>query len=155
MGLCETSTFSIFTFSCAVLAICTRVLTATVSLSHDEVLWFEWKRLQIDDVTLWYSIDLISVFAFLFCCELYGCSRFYSFSRADVMFPCRINSGGNSGLQKHRCETALCSLSRFCSERSLSIRITYPTTHDPTSQTYTRWKRAVDDDCFVNANYNL
>ena len=103
------------------------VLTATVSLSHDEVLWFEWKRLQIDDVTLWYSIDLISVFAFLFCCELYGCSRFYSFSRADVMFPCCINSGGNSGLQKHRCETALCSLSRFCSERSLSIRITYPT----------------------------
>ena len=51
MGLCETSNFSIFTFSCAGnLKVCTRSYSNCLSLM------FEWKSLQGDDITLRYSI---------------------------------------------------------------------------------------------------
>ena len=57
MGLCETSNFSIFTFSCAGdLKFCT--FLQQLSLSHDEVSRFEWRHLQSDDVTLQYSISI-------------------------------------------------------------------------------------------------
>ena len=56
MGLGETSNFSIFTFSCAGdLQFCTH--SYSNCLSHDEVLRFEQKRLQSDNITLWYSIQ--------------------------------------------------------------------------------------------------
>ena len=49
MGLCETSNFSIFTFSSASdLKVCAQQLF----LSHDEVLRFEWTSVQNDDVAL-------------------------------------------------------------------------------------------------------
>ena len=56
MGLCETSNSSIFTFSRQLLAIDS---LQQLFLSHDEVLRFEWKSLQNDDVTLRYSIQFV------------------------------------------------------------------------------------------------
>ena len=69
MGLCKTSNFSIFISSCAGdLKFCTR--SYSKCLSHDEVLRFAWKRLQSDEVTLWYSIQVnysSHVFCGVFC----------------------------------------------------------------------------------------
>ena len=60
MGLGETTNFSIFTFNSASDLY---YLTALLLLSHDEVLKFEWKSLQNDDViTLWYSIGIYLIF---------------------------------------------------------------------------------------------
>ena len=61
MGLCETSNFSIFTFSCAG-DLKLNTFLQQLSLSHDEVLRFEWKSFQSDDVTLRYSIVFLIFF---------------------------------------------------------------------------------------------
>ena len=52
MGLCKTSNVSIFTFINASDLEFAHVLTAAV--------WFQWKNLQNDDVTLWNSIMLVT-----------------------------------------------------------------------------------------------
>ena len=57
MGLCETSNFSVFTFSSASdLKLCTHSYSNSFR-SHDEVLRFGRKSFQNDDVTLLHSID--------------------------------------------------------------------------------------------------
>ena len=58
MGLCETSSFSIFTFINANnVKFCP--FLQQLCISHDEVQRFEWKNLQNDDITLYNSIARI------------------------------------------------------------------------------------------------
>ena len=58
MGLCETSNFSIFTFSSASDLESLHTFSQQLFLSHDEVFRFEWISLQNDDVTLRHSVGI-------------------------------------------------------------------------------------------------